>query len=196
MVLSGRITDSKGIRGMVDRGKSDRGSTVKVESYVSSTGEVLDGVFVYVPKKARLGGFVMLFQEALSSMAGDRRMTLSSFRVRDALIGHLDFENYILINSKAVAESIGMKPSNFSREVTKLVDMGLLIRGPRSGNATTLRLNPSFGWRGKARGHEAAKKGFREADSRLKVIEGGRSILPPIAEVPDLDAEPELPFTA
>jgi hypothetical protein len=179
---------------MKDRGNEERGSTVKVESYIPSTGEVLDGVFVYIPKKSRLGGFVMLFQEALSAMAGDRRMTLSSFRVRDALIGHLDFENYILINSKAVAESIDMKPSNFSREVTKLVEMGLLIRGPRNGNSTTLRLNPSFGWRGKARGHEAAKHGFRkESASRLTVIDGGRSILPPVVEI-DREAEPELPF--
>lgn len=179
---------------MVKGNGGEKGETVRVESYVSSTGEILDGVFVYIPKKARLGGFVMLFQEALSSMAGDRRMTLSSFRVRDALIGHLDFENYILINSKAVAESIDMKPSNFSREVTKLVEMGLLIRGPRSGNGTTLRLNPSFGWRGKARGHETAKKAFGKASDGLRVIEGGRSILPPLADVSELTDEPELPF--
>ncbi len=73
-----------------------------------------------------------------------------------AMAGRLDFENFILIAQSDMARDLGMKPSNFSRAVKRLEELGIITRGPKSGRSPTFRLNPHVGWKGKAKEHFGA----------------------------------------
>jgi hypothetical protein len=149
-------------------GQRDERQALNVDA---STGEVMDGVFVYVPKKVRQENWFMAFQEASSKISTDKDFTASTFRVFHALLSKLDFENFILVNQAELSSQLGMKRSNFNREVNKLVQKGLLKKGPKSGVQVTFQLNPHFAWRGKASKVRDAQAQF----GPLKVIEGGKA---------------------
>lgn len=137
-------------------------------SYDATTGEIMDGSLVYVPKKARVGDWFMGFQKAMAQMAQDPDFTGATYRVFHLMLSQLDFENYILVNQSDMARKLGMKRPNVTREITKLCKKGVLMKGPRSGHQVTYRLNPNYAWRGKTHKIESASRDF-------EVIEGGKS---------------------
>lgn len=137
-------------------------------SYDTQTGEILDGAFVYVPKKARVGDWFMGFQKAMSDMAQDPDFTGATYRIFHLMLSQLDFENYIIVNQSEMARKLDMKTPNVSREIAKLCKKGVLMKGPKSGHQVTYRLNPNYAWRGKAQKIKRAQREF-------EVIEGGRS---------------------
>lgn len=100
------------------------------------------------------------------------------FAVFCAMAGKLDFENFILIAQSEMARDLGMKPSNFSRAVSRLEALGIISRGPKSGRSPTFRLNPKVGWKGRAREHFGALQKARAHGWNL--IEGGQQLDLPI----------------
>jgi hypothetical protein len=137
----------------------------------AETGELMDGVFVYVPKKVRNGDFYMAFQAASSQIARDKDFTGATYRVLHAMLGQIDFENYIVVNQSLIAEQLGMKRPNVAREIRKLVNKGVLRKGPKSGCQVTYQLNPHFAWRGKS----GKVRDAQAQSGPLRVIEGGQS---------------------
>ena len=135
------------------------------------TGEVFDGVFVYVPKKARTERWVMAFQEACVNVAQDPDFTKATYRVWNIILGRLDFENYIVLNQAEVANTLGMQRPNVARQIRLLVNKGLLQRGPKSGQQVTFRINPNYVWRGTAKNLHPARKSFQG----FQVIDGGQA---------------------
>ena len=123
------------------------------------TGEVHeDGVLAYVQPKRRNGftdGWVAMAQSPMLELAkadlGD-----AARRVLFAVLGRLDFENWIVVPQAELARLIGMKPSNFSRALKRLLDEKVLLAGPRTGRNATYRLNPAYGWKGSAKAHRQA----------------------------------------
>jgi DNA-binding transcriptional ArsR family regulator len=151
-----------------------------IENIDATTGEVLEGTMVFVPakKKSAFGrDWFAMAQGAMDFLAHNRsQLGEEGFAVFCKVVAKLDFENFIQISQAALAREIGMKPANFSRAMKRLVDLGIIMKGPKVGTSQTYRLNPSVGWKGSGKTHftalqEAKKKGW-------KVIE----------------SEPELPF--
>ena len=48
-----------------------------------------------------------------------------------------------------------MDRSNFNRAVKRLVERGVIEKGPKIGRMVSLRLNPEYGWKGSAKNHVA-----------------------------------------
>lgn len=141
------------------------------------TGEIEDGFVAYVAPK-RKNGFVngwvaMSQQKALIELAkadlGDEAR-----RVLFVLLGHVEYENFIVVPQAKMAEEIGMAKSHFSRALTRLVGEGVIERGPKVGRMVSLRLNPSYGWKGTAKNHVVALDEARKRRN-LRVVEGGKS---------------------
>lgn len=141
----------------------------KIKQLNSDTGEILDGVLVWMPKK-RVSPFERHFtmnQDALKILAN--KLNYEQFRVLMMLMADLDYENYIQITQQDIANSLDMQKSNVSRAVKGLLDLQIVLEGPKVGRSKTYRLNEQFGWKGSVSNHKKALK------NGLSVINGGRA---------------------
>lgn len=141
----------------------------ELETVDPETGEVLKGAFVFIPEKHRSPfgkDWFAVAQDALTYLAKNRKtLGEEGFAVFCAMAGKLDFENFILISQADMARDLGMQPSNLNRSIKRLEELGILMRGPKSGRSPTFRLNPTVGWKGKSKMHfgalqEARKRGW------------------------------------
>ena len=125
-----------------------------------STGEILEGAQLAVIYPKRKNGFsstgwVAVSQNPMLELA-KANLGGEASRVLYYVLAKLDFENWINLNLSASADEIVMKRPNFSRGLKKLLELGVVILGPKIGRNCTYRLNPSFGWKGSAKGHNEA----------------------------------------
>lgn len=141
-----------------------------------STGELYDKAVLAVFFPKRRNGF----REEWFALAQSPMMLLAKSdlgdqarRVLFALFSKVDFENFILINQNEIAHELEMDRTNVSKSISKLVDIGVIIKGPKVGRSSTYRLNPQFGWKGSAQNHKDAL--MKQMKGRgLYVVEGGK----------------------
>lgn len=140
-----------------------------------STGEILEGAQLALVYPKRKNGFqtgwVAVAQDPMLELAKSD-MGVEAWRVFAHVVGVLDFENWINVNQSAAARQMGMKQPNYARGLRKLVDVGVILVGPKVGRNATFRMNPSFGWKGSAKGHNQALAERMRARG-LSVVDGG-----------------------
>ena len=99
-------------------------------------------------RENRLGGhWVATFQDGLAWMA-EQDMTGEQWRVFAYLVSRLDFDNYLKVSQKDIAEELRMQKSHVSRAMKGLVDLNVIAVGPMAGRSKTYRLNPRIAHRG------------------------------------------------
>lgn len=153
---------------------------VRVGQVDMQTGEILEGatLAVFYPKRKNgfSTGWLAMAQDPLMKLAqadlGDEAR-----RVLFALLAKLDYENYISINQAELGRVLNIKPGNMSRAVSKLVKEGVLLAGPKIQSRGTYTLNPQYGWKGSAKGHQQALLDRMKARG-LSVVEGGNQAEP------------------
>lgn len=133
----------------------------RVGSVDLDTGELMEGAVLglFFPKRQNgfREGWVAMNQQAMRAMSlAQSGLTARQFRVLFMILGQLDMENFLLLNQAEVAKELGLQPSHVSESISRLVEVGILIRGPKAGRSSTFRLNPSFGWKGSASNHQKA----------------------------------------
>ena len=141
------------------------------------TGEILEGatLAVHYPKRTngfQHGGWIAMAQHPAIAIA-QLNLGAEAYRVLWHAIGHLDFENLLVLNQTEAATRLGMKQQNFARALAKLIDAEIIEKGPKVSGRNTYRMNPSFGWKGSAKSHrEALNARIKEAG--LTVHKGGK----------------------
>jgi biotin operon repressor len=141
----------------------------KVTQVDLETGEDLGG-FVAVIRPKQKSAFERHFtmnQAALELLA--KTLTGEQFKVLMMLLASLDYENFIQVAQADIAEKLEMQKTNVSRSIKGLIDLGVIIEGPKIGRSKSYRLNPQFGWKGTVNNHKKALK------NGLSVIQGGRA---------------------
>ena len=68
------------------------------------------------------------------------------------------------MNQAEIARDLGMQRQNVQRSIKRLMELGVILEGVKIGVSRSYRLNPSFGWKGSAKGHR------RFLHEHLKVI--------------------------
>ncbi len=129
------------------------------------TGEVQDGYVAYISPKRKNGfqkGWIAMSQENALLMMAKSNIGHQASRVLFMLLAKVEFENYIVVSQAEMAAEIGMLQSNFAKAVTRLVNEGIIQRGPKVGRQGSLRLNPHYGWKGTAKNHIIALDGARK----------------------------------
>ena len=81
---------------------------------------------------------------------------LDDTRVLFSLLEVLDYENLIQVNQAEIARDLGMQRQNVQRSIKRLMELGVILEGVKIGVSRSYRLNPSFGWKGSAKGHREA----------------------------------------
>jgi MarR family protein len=130
------------------------------------TGEIIQGVIVSVGVKCSPYGndWFMANQQALLTLAQDKDITRESYRVLMVLLGRLNFENWIHVPHKEIAEMLHMHASNVSRAIKLLERKGILLRSTLgSSRLYGYRLNPYYGWKGKSK---------KLQNARLELVKG------------------------
>ena len=110
-----------------------------------------DEVQGYINKRRenRLGAhWVATFQDGLAWMAKQEGMTGEQWRVFAYLVSKLDFDNYLKVRQKDIAEELRMQKSHVSRAMKGLAELDIISVGPMAGRSKTYRLNPRIAHRG------------------------------------------------
>ena len=96
----------------------------------------------------------------------------NDFKVLMKLLSVLDYENLIQVSQADIARELDMHRQHVQRSIKRLIQLGIILEGVKIGISRSYRLNPSFGWKGSAKGH-------REVSARAlegyQVIRGRRA---------------------
>jgi DNA-binding transcriptional regulator GbsR (MarR family) len=84
------------------------------------------------------------------------------------MFSKLDFENFIQQSQVEIAKALGMHKSQVSEAVKLLTSKQIVLEGPKVGRSKCYRLNPNYGWKGKVKTLQEARR------EQLRVIEGGK----------------------
>lgn len=120
-----------------------------VVACVDAQGEVHDGVPVLCyPKVKSIYGneWMQTSQEFQRELAKRKDVTGEVLRVYLFLNSVLDFENVIRVPQTVIAKELDLQPPNVNRAIRKLIELGILIKGPQP---SSWRLNTNVGWKGK-----------------------------------------------
>lgn len=71
-------------------------------------------------------------------------LTQTEYRVRDWLIGEIGIGNYVFINQSEVGRRLKIDRSHVSKAIKRLVNLGILLKGPKNGKSNTYMVNPAF----------------------------------------------------
>jgi len=142
----------------------------KIGQFDLTTGEVIEGYIAVLQPKTK-NGFERHFtmnQDALDILADNLRG--SEFRVLMKLLKRLDYENLIQVPQNEIAEELKMEKQNIHRAINKLIEIEILLKGPKIGKTCSYQLNPSFGWKGKAKNHKRALE-ERMQKAGIRIVE-------------------------
>ena len=91
--------------------------------------------------------WIVLYQDAAGWLA-QQDLTGEQLKVMLILFGKLDFNNYLRIGLKDIAELLNMQIANVSRAMKKLKELEIVIEGPPAGKFKTYRFNPYIAHKG------------------------------------------------
>ena len=148
---------------------------LNVHSVDAKTGEKLDYAVVAIAQKTPSAfgkRWIQMAQDPLTQIAEEIK-SVDQMRVLIMLISRVDFENWISVDQTEISQKLSMKPPNVSRAIKGLIEKQIVLKGPKIGHSVTYRLNPSYGWKGRAKGHREALRERMEAKG-LSVVPGAK----------------------
>lgn len=115
------------------------------------TGEVLFEHAIIIPsRKRKYTGerFFMAFQDYMQIMAADKRLTGTDLRVMIHLLSVMDFENWVRVSQKSIAQACGVVQQKVSLSLKKLTECNY-IDTAKMGSMNVYRINSNLAWKGK-----------------------------------------------
>jgi len=104
--------------------------------------------------------FVQLFQEAMKRIVTGEGMTLTTHRVFLFLLGSMEFQNYLGIDIKTLAEDLNVSIPSVNRAMKQLKDLNIIIsiKDTLDKRRNAYILNPKAAWKGRATNYIATVK--------------------------------------
>lgn len=93
------------------------------------------------------------------------------------LCGHVSLQgNKVVVNQAEVGRLMGLPRQSVQRAIKQLLEVGLILEGPKEKRSRTYSLNPEVVFRGSAKDHEREIEKYRKkrTKARMKVLEGGK----------------------
>jgi len=93
--------------------------------------------------------YVSMFRHGFEHIA-KLKLTPTDYMVLLTFLSRLEYENWIRVSQKTIAEKLKLTQPQVSNSVKKLVAKGVLLKeqDPSDEGRMICRLNPSLGWRG------------------------------------------------
>lgn len=110
--------------------------------------------------------WLQMSQDASIQLAKDRDLWGRNRAILDYLLGVLNFENFIQVPHKIIAEELNLARPSVTKGINLLVKKDILIKHTDSSRTVSYRLNPNFGWKGDNK---------KARDFQLELIKGGKT---------------------
>ena len=126
------------------------------------TGKEYKGLAVPMKKKfPEPIEYVSIFKHGLEHIA-KLKLTPTDYTVLITFLSRLEYENWIRVSQKTIAEKLNLTQPQVSKSVKKLVEEKIFLKeqDPSDEGRQLYRLNPSLGWKGEA------KEWFEETTNR------------------------------
>lgn len=111
---------------------------------------------------------------SIEEQAVSGRLTATDYRVRDYLLCKVGIGNFVHFSQTEAADILGIKQPNISKSLKKLIKMGIVLEGPKTGRFRTYQINPAMVFSG------SLGNGIKE---KRRVIKD--NVIPLVAERPD-----------
>ena len=121
------------------------------------TGEVVD----LLPRgdvKRGWSQHVKLFQRAMGRLGREGKIGKEGWRVLAFLLERLDWDNWIVIPQREVADALAMQRQNVSRAVAQLIGGGIVLQAAPPAPRTAYRLSAEFAYRGQYNGWQKRRR--------------------------------------
>lgn len=120
--------------------------------YDRNTGDEVNNIALVIPRgKEKVKDWLMIFHRGSIAMALDPEIRKETYRVFNFAIGHIDYENKILLSQNDIAKGLNIKQQCVNRAFKQLTQKGIFIEGKKYGTAKTYYLNCEYGWKGSVR---------------------------------------------
>lgn len=127
-------------------------------------------VYLQKPKKRRYTErWLLLWQTSseglgvsIEEQAISGRLTATDYRVRDFIMCRVGIGNFVHFSQTEAAQILGIKQPNISKSLKKLIKMGIVLEGPKSGKFKTYQINPAMVFAG------SLSNGIREKRQIIK----------------------------
>ena len=110
-----------------------------------ATGEV-EAQIKLQDRKLGTGWFAM-FQNPIGWIA-EQRLSGEQLSVLLYLLSKMEYDNYLRVPQKTIAEKLNMTQSHVSRAMKLLKDMNIIVEEKREGTNKTYRFNPNIAHKG------------------------------------------------
>jgi predicted transcriptional regulator len=136
------------------------------------TGEVRDGLVMYLPPKKQNGfkrWLAMAQEELLDTLMQFKH--LDDCRVLFALLKHVEYENRISVSQADISRLLSMAAPQVNRAIKRLLESGVILKEPkRTGTNCYYHLSPEFGWKGSSKNHVKARREYQESQRKTAAI--------------------------
>lgn len=129
--------------------------------------------YVIPPKQKRYNAkWLLLWQDdtgisIMEQAMMEKPLTQTEYRVRDWIIGTIGIGNYVLVNHSECSRALRVARPNVSSAIKRLLELRILLPGPRSGRSKSYMVNPAFCFSG---GLQNGIKARAEAKQQGKII--------------------------
>lgn len=86
---------------------------------------------------------------SIMEQAENDLLTKTEYRVRDWLLGTIGIGNFCYVNQSEMARKLNIERATASRAIKRLIELDILIPGPKSGKNNTYQISPAFCFFGK-----------------------------------------------
>ena len=127
----------------------------------ASTGVIESECMLMIAKRKRNAfgkDWIAMSQRMFDETASIKRV--DDYRVLHKILAKLGYGNALAVTQREIAEELQIDPSNVSKSFKRLLDLGIILEGPKIGPLKTYRLNPAYGWKGKGSEHVRAIREF------------------------------------
>lgn len=106
----------------------------------------------------------------------EKPLSQTEYRVRDWIMGTIGIGNYVYINQAEMARRLRIERATASRAIKRLIELGILLQGPKSGKNNTYMVSPAFCFKGSLdQGQQIASKAAKEhKNAKVLQFQGGK----------------------
>ena len=122
--------------------------------------------------------FVKFYQDAAGWLI-DMKLTARQYRLLFALLEKLEYENFVRVSQKDLAERLGIHVQDVSTGLKVLIDHGVLLEGRRDGRNKTYRFSSEVAFKGRELDRIIAFPRVKDDSTSLKLLKSKKKIKPP-----------------
>lgn len=102
----------------------------------------------------------------------EKPLTQTEYRVRDYLMGTIGIGNCVYVNQSEVARELNIHRISVVNAIKRLIELGILIQGPKSGRNNTYTVSPAFCFSGKLGiGIKERKKAIKNGKASATILQ-------------------------